>query len=232
MVYPVRPRSRCLVVLLAALFLALVPALAGAGEVADGAVVKEILRASAAGADLLKPDAWGDYEQGAAREGAVIVCDNGGDSGGRRGASQVVVLNQTEPEPIIASVESRCEGVSGSPGADYSLYLDLVHADGTPLWGQSAAFDTGTHDWQQRQVMIVPSKPVRQVSVYLLLRGRAGKAWFRNPRLQVFRAGEGTSLFDGLAVACRGPPGRVPGPRRRGRFGFRPSPARGAGSET
>lgn len=205
MVYPVRPRPRCLVVSLAALFLALVPALAGAGEVADGAVVKEILRASAAGADLLKPDAWGDYEQGAAREGAVIVCDNGGDSGGRRGASQVVVLNQTEPEPIIASVESRCEGVSGSPGADYSLYLDLVHADGTPLWGQSAAFDTGTHDWQQRQVVIVPSKPVRQVSAYLLLRGRAGKAWFRNPRLKVFRAGEGTSLFDGLAVACRGP---------------------------
>lgn len=116
MAYPVRTQPRCLAMPLAALFLALAPAWAGAGEAADGAVVKQLLRASATGADLLNPDAWGDYEQGAARDGAEIVCDNAGDSGGRRGARQTVVLNQTEPEPIIASVESRCEGVSGSPG--------------------------------------------------------------------------------------------------------------------
>ena len=134
-----------------------------------------------------------------------FLCDNGSDSRGRRGVSQSVVLNQKSPEPIVASALSRCEGVDGSPGSDYALYLDLVYTDGTPLWGQTAPFDCGTHDWQRREVVIMPAKPVRQVSFYLLLRGRAGKAWFRNPRLEVVRAGEGASLFDGVPVQCKQP---------------------------
>ena len=51
--------------------------------------------------------------------------------------------------------------MTGSPDIDYSLYLDLVYADGTPLWGQTAPFATGTHDWQRRQVVVFPEKPVQ-----------------------------------------------------------------------
>ena len=155
MVYPVRPRSRCLVVLLAALFLALVPALAAPVEVADGRGQGRSRCLGSWGRSAA--DAWGDYEQGRARRRG-IVRDNGG-TAAAAAASQVVVLNQTEPEPIIASVEGRCEGVR----CPLRLLVTSTWsgADGT-LWGQSAAFDTGTHDWQQRQVMIVPSKPVRQ----------------------------------------------------------------------
>ena len=170
----------------------------------SGTVTKKILKATASGENLIKPDGWRDYEQGYEREGEAVVCDNGRDSQGRRGAAQTVVLNQVKPEPIIASVSSRCEGVDGSPGAEYSLYLDLVYTDGTPLWGQTALFDCGTHDWQRREVVIMPAKPVRQVSFYVLLRGRAGKAWFRDPRLEVVRAAEGASLFDGVPVQCQG----------------------------
>ena len=42
--------------------------------------------------------------------------------------------------------------------ADYSLYVDLVYADGTPLWGQTAQFRTGTHDWEAREMIILPEK--------------------------------------------------------------------------
>lgn len=178
-------------------------------ELRDGVVAKRILRASGTEENLLKADGWRGYEGGFEREGELFVCDNGSDSASRRGVSQTVMLNQVKAEPIVASVFSRCEGVDGSPGADYSLYLDLVYTDGTPLWGQTALFDCGTHDWQRREVVVMPVKPVRQVSFYLLLRGRAGKAWFRTPRLEVVRAAEGASLFDGVPVQCEGP-------RRRG----------------
>ena len=221
--YPVRTQPRCLAMPLARCS-GSCPGM-GRRQAADAG--SALLR-PATGADLLNPDAWGDYEQGGARRGGDCLRQCGRQRWPPR-ARQTVVLNQTEPEPIIASVESRCEGVSGSPGADYSLYLDLVHADGTPLWGQSAAFDTGTHGWQRRQVVIVPSKPVRQVSFYLLLRGRAGKAWFATrdrvlaPRRDelVRRAGRGVP----------GPPGRIPGPRRRRRLDFVRSSA-SAGLET
>ncbi len=172
----------------------------------DGAVVKKILKGTDAGENLLKADAWRGYEQGFDRDGEAFLCDNSSSPQGRRGVAQTVVLNQTKPEPIIASALSRSEEVGGSPDSDYSVYLDLSYTDGTQLWGQSALFDGGTHDWQRREVVIMPAKPVRQVAFYLLLRGRAGKAWFRDPRLEVVRAGQGASLFDGVAVQCQGSP--------------------------
>ena len=171
---------------------------------ANGSIAKKILKATASGKNLLEAGAWHRYEQGFEREGHAFVCDNGSDAQGRRGVAQTVVLNQAKPEPIVASAFSRCEGVGGSADSGYSLYLDLVYMDGTPLWGQTASFDCGTHDWQRREVVIMPSKPVRQVSFYMLLRGRSGKAWFRDPRLEVIRAAEGASLFDGVPVQCQG----------------------------
>ena len=173
---------------------------------ADGDVTKKVIQAENAGVSLLQPAAWQPWRQGFQREGPELVCDNGADAQVQRGASQTVSLNQTVAEPVVATVCSRCEGVTGAPDSDYALYLDLVYADGTPLWGQTAPFDTGTHDWQTRKVVIVPEKPIRQISMHLLLRGHGGKAWFRDPTLHVLSTPLGAARFDGVAVATERAP--------------------------
>jgi hypothetical protein len=155
---------------------------------ADGTPLKTPLAVSQDGDDLLLPNAWRPWREGFRRDGTLFVCDNGNDTRVQRGVSQSVELNQRRPEPIVAIAFSKAEGVTGSSDADYSLYLDLLYVDGTPLWGQIAPFTTGTHHWQRRQVVIIPEKPVRQVSFHMLLRSHGGKAWFRDPQLFVVRA--------------------------------------------
>jgi hypothetical protein len=169
-------------------------------------VAKAVLEVDPSGANLLKLDAWGPWADGFSRDGDLFLCDNGKDSQAQRGASQTVRLEQTRPEPIVAVAWSKAEAVSGSPDSNYALYLDLTFTDGGHLWGQTAPFNTGTHDWERRRVVILPEKPIRDVSFHLLLRGHGGKALFRDPRLQVVRSPQGAALFDGVAVVCRDEP--------------------------
>jgi len=172
----------------------------------DGDVVKRVLRAEQAGENLLKPDAWRPWQKGFAREGELFVCNNGADAKVQRGVSQTVTLDQERPEPIIAVAWSKAEGVGGGPNSDYSLYLDLLYTDGTPLWGQISPFGVGTHGWQRRQVVVFPAKPVKSLSFHMLLRRHAGKAWFREPELRVLRPPKGAGLFDGVAVSVAATP--------------------------
>lgn len=199
----VRVRARCLFLSFAvAAFCAVrVDASRTSSSVAcDGEVLKKVLKFDQTGANLLKPDAWSGWQRGFTRDNGVFVCDNGSDSRAQRGVSQTVVLNQEKPEPILAVAWSRAEGVDGARDHDYSLYLDLRYTDGTPLWGQVASWSVGTHDWEKAQVLVFPEKPVASVSFYLLLRGHAGKAWFRDPELKVVQA----FLFDGVPVEPAG----------------------------
>ena len=106
-------------------------------------MVKAVLAVQETAENLLKPDAWRPWQLGFERDGQTFVCDNGSERKVQRGASQTVVLNQTRPEPIVAVAWSKAEGVTGAPDSDYALYLDLVYADGTPLWGQTAPFAVG-----------------------------------------------------------------------------------------
>ena len=117
-----------------------------------------------------------------------------------RGAGQVVVLDQKRPQPIVAVGWSKAVGVSGSPNADYSLYLDILYQDDTPLWGQVATFDTGTHGWQRRERLVVPDKPIKQVSVHAIFRRHTGTAYFDDFALYELSAKSGTCLFDGTPV--------------------------------
>ena len=178
-------------------------ALAAPGD--DGAPAKQVLGAGQLSENLIKADAWRPYEQGFERADGAFLCENGPDASVRRGAAQSVVLDQTTPLPIVARAWSRAEGVGGSADTSYSLYLDLTYTDGTPLWGQTADFRTGTHDWERGEVVVLPEKPVRSVSVYVLLRGHAGRAWFRDVELRQARPDAGAVMFDGLAVVPRGP---------------------------
>jgi len=173
----------------------------GATEAAAAPVaIKRVFKSTSTGRNLLRPDGWRPWSKGFSLEQGVIACANGSDARVQRGASQTVELNQTVPTPLMASAESRARDVGGSRDRDYSLYLDLEYMDGTPLWGQISSFSVGSHDWQARKVLIIPEKPVRSVTVHLLLRRHTGKAWFRNARLQVMKAPAGFHLFDGVPV--------------------------------
>jgi hypothetical protein len=97
---------------------------------------------------------------------------------GQTQVGQSVTLNQKAPCPILVQVSSRALNVSGEKGKGYALYVDIYYTDGTPLYGQTFDFQTGTTEWQFGQVYIEPAKPVRVVNVYLLLRGKSGTVWF------------------------------------------------------
>jgi hypothetical protein len=179
---------------------------AAAAAPENGAVAKAVLPLRSLTDNRLQPSAWQPWQAGFTREGDAFVCNNGTDAKALRGLGQTVILNQKLPQPIVATAMSKAEGVSGSPDADYSIYLDITFADGTNLWGQASPFTTGTHDWQQCRVFVMPQKPIQRVGCYLLLRNHAGKAWFREPQLQVVAAPPDACMFDGVAVAPAGPP--------------------------
>lgn len=120
------------------------------------------------------------------------------------GAVQTVVLDQAEPRPLVLRASSRAEQVTGAADHDYALYADVHYADGTYLWSQATAFDTGIHDWQERRLVIVPGKPVKLVKLLALLRG--------NHR--------GTAWFDGLSLTEADPGAPDAGPERVRNGGF------------
>ncbi len=186
-------------ILLMALLVTAVPVMAG-----QPVVVKKMLTAdNTSGTNLLKANAWRPYVEGFTRDGDTFLCDNANDVNVKRGVQQTVVLNQTQPKPLVATAASRAENVSGSADPNYSVYLDLTYTDGTHLYGQSASFATNTHDWKSSRVVIFPEKPVRQLSYYLLFRSHTGKAWFRAPTLTEIEIPTGATVFDTLPVVVQ-----------------------------
>jgi hypothetical protein len=167
----------------------------------EAPALRKVIKAGDASAgNLLRPDAWNAWEKGFVRDGNMLVCDNGNDSKVQRGAGQTVVLDQKTPAPIAAAAWSRSENVKGEVDCDYSLYLDILYMDGKNLYGQSAPFTNGTHDWERREVIVIPEKPVKSVSFYLLMRGHSGKAWFRDAVLNQMETVNGAVFFDGKHV--------------------------------
>ncbi len=179
----------------------LLPVLAKA---ADGEPPKELIDSEAAGPNLLEPGAWRPWQKGYEGKDGVFFCDNGSETSAQRGVSQTVTLNQTRPEPIIATAWSKAEAAGGGRNSDYALYLDLVYADGTPLWGQVDTFSVGTHNWEKAKVVVFPEKPIRSVSFHILFRRHSGRAWFRDPELRILKPPVGACLFDGVAVSLSG----------------------------
>lgn len=132
--------------------------------------------------------------------GQAIECENPtGQSD--YGASQTMALHQTSMAPLIVRGWSKAANVNGSADGGYSIYVDITYADGTPLWGQTANFRTGTHDWQESQITIVPAKPIQSLHVYCLLRGHTGKAWFDDISVTQIKVQAGVAVFQGLPVA-------------------------------
>ncbi|MHB1459739.1 MAG: hypothetical protein ACYC1M_00445 [Armatimonadota bacterium] len=139
-------------------------------------------------------------EQGAGRDGSdALVCESD-DTSRKLGALQTVVLNQSQAYPIGVSCWSKCEGVEGAPGGDYSIYLDLQCADGTPIWGQLRAFPTGTNGWNNQKFVIYTTKPIKSIAVFCLFRNRKGKVWFDDVRVEQLKSTTGVSMLQGQPV--------------------------------
>jgi len=186
---------------------------------ADGRILKETLKAEAPGRPIALANAdleqvagdrlssWQPYGEGYSVDAEVrhggrhsARCENTS-ADQRRGLVQVVELNQKAPIPVLAECWSKAKRVSeGSPG-DYSLYLDLEYTDGTPLWGQIAPFEAGTHDWQHARVLVIPEKPIKRITINALLRNRTGVAWFDGFKLWESTPPDGFALFDSVPVA-------------------------------
>jgi hypothetical protein len=166
----------------------------------DGLVVKYAFGAHCWGTNILKASAWKPYGIGFAESNGVIFCTNETNAQGS-GAFQSVTLNQTNPQLIVASVWSKADDVSGGHDSNYSLYLDLQYTDGTHLWGQKASFSVGTHGYERREVALIPEKPVKYVSIYLLLREHSGRASFRDAELRTKALTSGACVFDGVPAS-------------------------------
>ena len=148
--------------------------------------------------------AWDGWMQ------AFEVQDDGGRGGSRgvrcasgkpeeqRGAGQLVKLDQAAPRPILISGWSRAENVDGTSDNGYSVYVDVNYADGDHLWGQTGCFSVGTHDWEQRRVLVVPEKPVASLTVLGLFRGHNGTVWFDD--FSLIEADSGSRVFEGVVV--------------------------------
>ncbi|HQK95456.1 MAG TPA: hypothetical protein PLD23_18310, partial [Armatimonadota bacterium] len=116
------------------------------------------------------------YDAGVAHSGKRSVRVSGDDLEASSGLWQVIELDPPVAHPFRISGWSRAEGAE--VGQDYDIYLDLTYDDGTPLWGQTARFEPGTHDWQSAQFDFDPSKPVRRIEVFVLFRKAKGTVWF------------------------------------------------------
>jgi hypothetical protein len=114
------------------------------------------------------------------------------------GATFTAELNQRAPRPVVVTGWSRCENVSGHADNDYAIYIDITYTDGTPLWGQTAPLAVGSHDWQQRQVTVIPAKPIAQVHIHALFRNHTGTAWFD---AFTFKTPDRADFFDSQPLA-------------------------------
>ncbi|RYG71304.1 hypothetical protein EON80_05445, partial [bacterium] len=146
---------------------------------------------------------WGEgftLREGEGRDGKRAAYIERKATDGERGIWQELTLDQKVAKPILLSGWSKAENVTGTPDSDYSLYADVTFQDGTQLWGESAPFGTGTHEWQQVRHVITPEKPVKSLKFYALFRGHIGKVWFSDLSVGSAKAPAGAALFDSLAV--------------------------------
>lgn len=188
-----------------------------AGFAAEARPVFRVVRSTHAGPSLARNGGfeesrngaltgWSAYQDGfllaagAGRSNSqAVVCENP-DGHRQVGVSQSLTLNQSNPAPLVVRGWSRCEGVTGSADSGYALYVDLIYADGSTLWGQTAPFRCGSHDWESRELVIMPERPVRTLSLYCLLRGHQGRAWFDDVSVEEVRAEGNAVLLQGVPV--------------------------------
>ncbi|MGA2298303.1 MAG: putative glycoside hydrolase [FCB group bacterium] len=140
------------------------------------------------------PDMWTPYQKGFDYDTSGLNVKSGKRSihlkndslSESRGVYMNVVLNQTQPQDLLISGWSKCINVSGNKNSDYSLYIDVRYQDDTPLYGQTAQFNTGTHDWEYSSKIIYPAKPIKSLGYYALFRNHTGEVWYDHLGLKIY----------------------------------------------
>lgn len=170
-----------------------------------------------------KPVDWVPWQSGfrtapgEGRDGSMAaVCQRLVDSE-QYGLSQNLLLNHTNIRPLLLTAWSKAERVSGNSDSGYALYADLIYADGTPLWAQNIGFDCGTHGWQKRELLLLPDRPIRSLTIYGLFRGHNGKVWFDDFSARELDLPPGTVMVQGVPAA----PTIAPAPPRTARGSHR-----------
>ena len=150
-------------------------------------------------------EGWSAYEEGYAVDASESHSPgrsarlSSATDGESHGIYQSVTLEQTEPRPIYFGGWSRSDGVTGEQNADYSIYIDITYQDDTNLFCQTVEFGVGTHDWTWGESVVVPQKPIRSLSYYMLLRRtHTGSVWFDDLTLNEVQTG--VYNFDGELV--------------------------------
>lgn len=127
----------------------------------------------------------------------------------QHGVMQLVTLNQEQAQPVIVTGWSRAEQVDGASDTGYAVYLDITYRDGEHLWAQTACFSVGTHDWEQRRVVLTLPKPIQTISVLGLFRGHNGTVYFDDFSCVQLIAEQG--VFEGVPVGAVERPASSPG---------------------
>lgn len=119
----------------------------------------------------------------------------------RQGAAQFVSLDQTVAQPIRASCYSKARDIPAvetpkldSPAArrqhfdaregnTYCLHLYVDYQDGQWPEVHTVSFSSGTHDWEQKQILVNPDRPVKTAMVLVEFHQPQGEAWFDDVEL-------------------------------------------------
>ncbi len=136
------------------------------------------------------------YESGYETLGATFRCEVAEFDKPGAGVSYWYDLKQKQAKPIIIVGKSKAENVSGNRDAGYSLYVDLIYDDDTPLWGQIHPFPIGDSDWSEGKIVIFPDRPVKSLTVYGMFRGHTGVVYFKDFALYECDSNEDAAFFD------------------------------------
>ena len=152
-------------------------------------------------------ESWNSWLQGyviaksAGRDGSAAAYCKSTKRNTQYGIGQMLELNHSAPTPLRIRGWSKARNVSGSPDSGYSVYVDIIFQDNTPLWGQAGNFNTGTHDWEMRELVIIPKIPIKRLTVYGIFRGHTGEIWLDD--FAVYQlGGKGTVVFDGMPISA------------------------------
>ncbi len=124
-----------------------------------------------------------ELDRTVARSGSGSLRCSAGSTDSALGARQTITFDPPVKHPLRIGGWSRAS--SADVLQDYSVYLDLQYEDGTPLWGQIATFNAGSHDWEYAELVCDVAKPVRSIQVHVLFRKARGTVWFDDIKVEL-----------------------------------------------
>lgn len=97
-------------------------------------------------------------------------------------SAPAVELHYDVPDsaPVWFGGESKAENACA---AEYCIYTDIAHSDGTFTYSVQAMFTEGTHGWEKSSRVVYPKAPVKWIKAYALYRNPfrpGGEVKFRN----------------------------------------------------